>query len=107
MGLIEDRHTHEYQGHRIEIVEDGVAKRVRLLVDGREIASESSMLPQEINIDAAVGEATLRASVRVRFLRGSVVSLEVEGAPLRSLDSQRALQRRNPSAKSAPALRVF
>jgi hypothetical protein len=90
MGLIEDRHTYEHQGHRIEIVEDGVAKRVRLLVDGREIASESSVLPREITIDASVGEAPLRASVRVRFLRGSVVSLEVDGVPLRALDRPRA-----------------
>lgn len=36
MGMLEGRHTHTHDGHRIEIVENAVTKRVALLIDGRE-----------------------------------------------------------------------
>lgn len=81
MGMLEDRHTHTHQGHRIEVVENAVTKRVALLVDGREVASESCMLPQEITLHAAIDAAPVQAKIVIRFLRGSIVTLEIDGVP--------------------------
>jgi hypothetical protein len=82
MGLIEERHEYTYQGHRILVLEDGVRKRVTLLLDGVEAASESCMLPQEITLTGAVGDVPVRAKVETRLLRSSVVSVEVGGVVL-------------------------
>jgi len=88
MGMLEDRHTHTHQGHRIEVVENAVAKRVTLLIDGREVASESCMLPQEITLDGAIDDAPVQAKIVIRFLRGSVVTLEIDGTPTPLLKSE-------------------
>ena len=82
MGLIRDRHVGRYSDHTIEVVEDGVTKRVTLLVDGREAASESCVLPQEVVLTGTVGGQEATAKVVVRFLKGSDVSLEVGGTKI-------------------------
>ena len=87
MGMLEDRYTHTHDGHRILVVENAVSKRVALFIDGVEVASESCMLPQEITLTGSIGDAPVQATVKIRFLRGSVVTLEIDGAatPLEKL----------------------
>lgn len=82
MGILEERHIYTHHGHRIEVREDAVRKRVTLLVDGIEAASESCMLPQEITLVGSIADAPVRATVTIRFLRGSVVAVEVDGVAL-------------------------
>lgn len=82
MGLIEERHTYSYEGHRILVLEDGVRKRVTLHIDDVEAAGESCILPQTITLTGSLGQASVRATVTARVLRGSVVVVEVDGVPL-------------------------
>jgi hypothetical protein len=82
MSLVKERHVGKYRDHTIEVVEDGLAKRVTLLVDGRELASESCVLPQEITLTGTLGEAQLAAAVTVRFLASSRVTATVDGTPI-------------------------
>jgi len=83
MGLIKDRHVGKYEGHTIEVVEDGVAKRVTLLVDGHELASESCIVPQEISLTGIIGGGqAVAAQVTIRFLASSKVSAMVDGKPI-------------------------
>jgi len=79
MGLIRDRHVGRFRDHTIEIVEDGVAKRVTLYIDGDKVAGESCILPQEIVLTGTLADHDVEAKVVVRFLRNSQVSLEVAG----------------------------
>ena len=84
MSLTEDRHVGRYQDHVIEIKEDGVAKTVSLILDGREAARESCILPQEITLTGSIadGKSAVTAKVIVRFLASSRVALEIDGEPI-------------------------
>lgn len=80
MGLIEDRHVGRYGDHTIEIIEDGVAKRVSLVIDGSKVSSESCILPQEIVLAGAIEAHAVEARVVTRMLKSSLVTLEIDGA---------------------------
>lgn len=77
--LVRDRHVGQHHGHTFEIAEDGVAKRVTLSIDGAEVAGESCILPQRIELTGKLDGADVRAIVVVRLLQHSEVSLQVGG----------------------------
>jgi hypothetical protein len=86
MAIIGDRYVGTYEGHTIELVRNNWNKPLKLLIDGREAASESCMLPGRITLAGTLEHlgaprAAIARSVSRRLL-WTVDTVEVDGKEL-------------------------
>lgn len=85
MAITGDRYVASYEGHTIEIVRDNLAKTLKLLIDGREVARESRALPHDITLSGKLEhdgvEHTVTARSVVRF-PSSHDTIEIDGTAL-------------------------
>ena len=82
MALTGDRYVGTYAGHRIELIRDNLKKRLALHIDGREVASESRILPHNITLQATFEDDGVEHNVvahsTIRFPSADD-SIEVDG----------------------------
>jgi chorismate-pyruvate lyase len=85
MAITGDRYVATYEGHTIELVRDNWVKTLKLLIDGREVASESRVLPHEITLTGTFEhngvEHTVAAKSVVHF-PSATDTIEVDGQAL-------------------------
>jgi hypothetical protein len=90
MGIIGDRYESTFEGHRIELVRDNLAKTLALVIDGAVVASESRTLPHEIELVGALEHEGVNHTVIARSTVKSVLGLpldaddqiEIDGKPV-------------------------
>lgn len=90
MGPVGDRYRAQFEGHRLELVRDNVAKTLSLLVDGEVVDSRRRWWPRdlalhaELEVDGVVHR--VEAHQHVVNVAGWPVStqdsIEVDGVPL-------------------------
>ena len=83
MALTGDRYVGTFEGHTIELIRSNWNKTLRLLIDGKEVACESCMLPGRITLTGVVEHGGVQhtvvaKSVPRRFL-WTRVTIEVDG----------------------------
>lgn len=85
MSLTGDRYVGTYEGHTIELIRNNWNKTLKLVVDGRELASESRILPHDITLTGTLEHEgvphTVVARSVVRF-PSAQDTLEVDGRAL-------------------------
>jgi len=85
MAITGDRYVATYEGHTIELVRNNWAKTLKLRIDGREVASESRVLPHDITLTGTFDhngvEHTVAAKSVVRF-PSATDAIEVDGQAL-------------------------
>jgi hypothetical protein len=86
MGLSGDRYVGTYEGHTIELVRNNWDKTLRLLIDGREVARGSCMLPGRITLNGTLEHdgaprAVIARSIPRRLL-WTTDTVEVDGKEL-------------------------
>ncbi len=85
MAITGDRYISTYEGHSIELVRNNWNKTLNLLIDGKEVASESRVLPHDITLTATFQhngvEHAVVAKSNVHFPSAGD-SIEVGGQPL-------------------------
>ncbi len=86
MALTGDRFVGTFEGHTIELIRNNWNKTLRLLIDGKEVASESCMLPRHITLTGAVEHGGVQHAVVAQsapdHLLWTKATLEVDGQPL-------------------------
>ena len=84
MGLLGTRYAGTYEGHTIEIVQDHLAKTLRLVVDGAIVASADRSVPHDITLDATFEHAGVTHRLVGRSIaKGPAArdSIEIDGKP--------------------------
>jgi hypothetical protein len=85
LGITGDHYVGTYLGHTIELVRDNWHKTLQLLIDGRQVASESRIIPHDIVLTATLehdGEQhTVVARAIVHFPNADD-TIEVDGQVL-------------------------
>lgn len=90
MGLTGDRYVGEVDGHTIELVRNNWTKQLTLSVDGRELASESTMFPHNIELKGQFEHQGARRTVVAHSTIKKILGLpidaddgvEVDGTPV-------------------------
>jgi hypothetical protein len=85
MAITGDRYVGTYEGHTIELVRNNWKKTLQLLIDGREVASESRILPHDITLTGAFEEGGVRHTVvakAVAHFPSSEDTVEIDGKAL-------------------------
>jgi hypothetical protein len=90
MGIVGDRYEGEFEGHRIELVRDNLAKTLALVIDGSTVARESRILPHDIVLVAELEHDRVKHTVVARSTVKRVLGLpfdaddaiEVDGKPV-------------------------
>ena len=54
MGLMGDGYRGTYQGHTIELIRDNLAKKLKLVIDGVEFASQPRAMQYDITLTATL-----------------------------------------------------
>ncbi|MBD1913206.1 MULTISPECIES: hypothetical protein [unclassified Leptolyngbya] len=85
MAITGDHYIGTYEGHSIELVRNNWNKTLKLLIDGKEVASKSRILPHDITLEGSLEhdgvQHTVTAKVVVHFL-SSEDTVEVDGNKL-------------------------
>jgi hypothetical protein len=83
MAITGDRYVGSYQGHKIELVRDNWVKTLTLLIDGREAASESCMIPKRIILNGVLdldgGQVAVVAKSIPRRFFWATDTIEIDG----------------------------
>ncbi len=90
MGIMGDRYEGEFEGHKIELVRDNVAKTLSLLIDSGTVAWESRVLPHDITLKGEFehegAKHTVVAHSTVKKILGLPLDaddgIEIDGKPL-------------------------
>jgi hypothetical protein len=86
MALTGDRYVGTFEGHTIELMRNNWNKTLRLLIDGKEVACESCMLPGRITLTGAVEHGGVQHAVVAQsvpdHLLWTKATVEVDGQPL-------------------------
>jgi len=68
MSITGDRYIGIYEGHTIELMRDNWIKTLKLLIDGKEVASESRILPHNITLTATLEHSGVQHSIVARSI---------------------------------------
>ena len=85
MAITGDRYIGTYEGHSIELVRNNWDKTLKLLIDGEEVASESRILPHDINLTSSFEHEGVRHTVTAKAVShflSAEDSIEVDGKAL-------------------------
>ena len=85
MGILGERHAGTFEGHTLEIQRDNLSKSVKLLIDGKEVASERRLVPHDITLTATFEHAGVTHQVVARsIVKGlsATDSIEIDRKPL-------------------------
>lgn len=85
MALTGDRYVGAYEGHTIELVRNNWSKTLRLLIDGREVARASRILPHDIVLTGALTHEGVEHSVVAKSIvqmPTAADTIEVDGQAL-------------------------
>jgi hypothetical protein len=84
MGLMGDGYRGTYQGHTVELIRDNVAKMLKLVIDGVEVASEPRTPQHDIKLTATLVHEGVSHRVVARSVVGRTTSgtVHIDGAPL-------------------------
>jgi hypothetical protein len=84
MGLMGDGYRGTYQGHTIELIRDNLAKKLKLVIDGVEVASEPRAMQHDITLTATLVHEGVSHRVVARSIVGRTTSgtVMIDGAPL-------------------------
>jgi hypothetical protein len=84
MGLMGDGYRGTYQGHTIELIRDNLAKTLKLVIDGVEVASQPRATQHDITLTAALVHEGVSHRVVARSIVGRTTSgtVMIDGAPL-------------------------
>lgn len=85
MSITGDRYVGTYEGHSIELVRNNWDKTLKLLIDGKEVASESRILPHDITLTGEFEHNNVRHTViakAVAHFLSSDDTIEVDGEAL-------------------------
>jgi hypothetical protein len=86
MALTGDHSVGTFEGHTLELVRDNWAKTLKLLIDGREVARGSCMVPGAVTLTGAVEHDGVRHAVVARSVPHRLLwttdTIEVDGQPL-------------------------
>ena len=85
MSITGDVYVGEYEGHTIELVRNNWNETLKLLIDGKETASESRILPHTITLTGEFEHNGLRHSVLAKAVEGFLSSdntVEIDGKEL-------------------------
>lgn len=82
--MLGDGYRGTYQGHTIELVRDNLAKKLKLVIDGVEVASEPRAMQHDITLTATLVHDDVSHRVVARSIVGRSTSgtVMVDGAPL-------------------------
>jgi hypothetical protein len=83
VAITGDHYVGTYAGHTLELVRNNWHKTLKLLIDGREVASESCALPHDMTLRGNLEVGGARHSVVAQSLVDRLVltadSIEVDG----------------------------
>lgn len=84
MGMMGDGYRGTYQGHTVELIRDNVGKKLKLVIDGVEVASEPRALQHDITLNATLVHEGVSHRVVARSVVGRTTSgtIHIDGAPL-------------------------
>ena len=84
MGLMGDGYRGTYQGHTIELIRDNLAKKLKLVIDGVEVASQPRAMQHDITLTATLVHEGVSHRVVARSIVGRTTSgtVMIDGAPL-------------------------
>jgi hypothetical protein len=86
MALTGDRYVGTFEGHTIELIRNNWNKTLRLLIDGKEVARASCLLPGRITLTGAVEHDGVQHAVVARSVPHRLLwtndTIEVDGQPL-------------------------
>ena len=86
MALTGDRWVGTFEGHTIELVRNNWNKTLRLLIDGKKVASASCMFPRRITLTGAVEHGGVQHAVVAKSVPHRLLwakdTIEVDGQPL-------------------------
>ncbi len=73
-----------YQGHKVELIRDNLRKKLALLIDGVEVASEPRTLQHDITLTATLVHEGVSHRVVARSIVGRTTSgtIHIDGAPM-------------------------
>ena len=103
MGLMGDGYRGTYQGHTIELIRDNLAKKLKLVIDGVEVASQPRAMQHDITLTATLLHEGVSHRVVARSIVGRTTSgtVMIDGSVARGPDVRRALRER--SARLRPS----
>jgi hypothetical protein len=85
VAITGDRYVAAFEGHTIELVRDNWVKTLSLLIDGKEVARQSRVLPHDITLTGTFEhngvEHTVAAKSVVHF-PSAIDTIEVDGQAL-------------------------
>jgi hypothetical protein len=86
MALTGDRYVGTFEGHTIELIRNNWIKTLRLVIDGKEVAGGSCILPGSITLTGTVehdgAQHTVVAKSVPHHLLWTNDTIEVDGQPL-------------------------
>ena len=86
MALTGDHYVGTYEGHTIELVRNDWSKTLTFLIDRKEVASKSSILPGRISLSGVLDydgyRRTVVAKIVPRYLLWTKDIIEVDGNEL-------------------------
>jgi len=86
MALTGDHYVGTFEGHTLELIRNNWNKTLTLLIDGKEVAWESCVLPGRVTLTGVVEHGGVRHAVVVRSVPHRLLwtkdSIEVDGEPL-------------------------
>ena len=84
MGLMGDGYRGTYQGHTIELIRDNLAKKLKLVIDGVEVASQPRAMQHDITLTATLVHEGVSHRVVARSIVGRTTSgtVMIDSAPL-------------------------
>jgi len=82
MGLMGDDHRGTYQGHTL--IRDNLAKTLKLVIDGIEVASQPRALQHDVTLTATLDHEGVSHTIVARSIVGRTTSgsVLIDGAPL-------------------------
>ena len=84
MGLMGDGYRGTYRGHTIELVRDNLAKQLKPVIDGVEVAHQPRAMQHDITLTATLVHEGVSHRVVARSIvgRASSGAVLIDGAPL-------------------------
>ena len=82
--MMGDGYRGTYRGHAVELIRDNVGKKLKLLIDGVEVASVPRTLQHDITLTATLVHEGVSHRVVARSVVGRTTSgtVHIDGAPL-------------------------
>jgi hypothetical protein len=85
MGLTGDHFVATYEEHTLELISNEWIKNIKLLIDGKEVARASRILPHDVTLTGALEHDGVRHSVVARSVirfPWTEENIEIDGNPL-------------------------